>query len=103
MDGRRNDRLGGFGSGVFLNTGSRYDPAADSWTATTITNAPAIRGYHPAVWTGSEMIVFGGYNGTAALNTGSRYDPAADAWTATNPTGAPPPAPTTRPCGPAPR
>ena len=27
----------------------------------TTTGAPAARGYHTAVWTGSEMIVWGGY------------------------------------------
>src|SRR5437773_5961083 len=43
-----------------LNTGARYNPATDSWTPTSITNAPAGRYYHTAVWTGSEMIVWGG-------------------------------------------
>ena len=43
-----------------FNTGGRYNPATDSWTATNTTNAPAARIYHTAVWTGSEMIVWGG-------------------------------------------
>ena len=32
----------------------------DTWTPTTLTNAPAGRFAHTAVWTGSEMIVWGG-------------------------------------------
>ena len=47
-------------TGYGLNTGGRYNPSTDSWTATSITNAPAARADHTAVWTGSEMIVWGG-------------------------------------------
>ena len=32
----------------------------DTWTATSLTNAPSARYDHTAVWTGSEMIVWGG-------------------------------------------
>src|SRR5205085_832769 len=46
-----------------LNTGGKYNPSTDSWTATSTANAPAARTGHRAVWTGSEMIVWGGYNG----------------------------------------
>ena len=45
-----------------FNTGGRYNPSTDSWTATSTTNAPADRESHTAVWTGSEMIVWGGCN-----------------------------------------
>ena len=55
---------GGYSSGHYLNTGGRYNPSTDSWTATSTTNAPAGRDSHTAVWTGSEMIVWGGYDGT---------------------------------------
>ena len=45
----------------FLNTGGRYDPGTDSWTATSTANAPdCAEQFHTAVWTGSEMIVWGG-------------------------------------------
>ena len=44
------------------NTGGRYNPSTDSWTATSTTNAPDARCLHTAVWTGSEMIVWGGSN-----------------------------------------
>ena len=75
-------------SGSF-NTGGRYNPSTDSWTATSTTNAPAARANHTAVWTGSEMIVWGGLNMYAYFNTGGRYDPSTDSWTATSTTNAP--------------
>ena len=50
---------GGCNDSGSLNTGGRYNPSTDSWTATSTTNAPAGR-VHTAVWTGSEMIVWGG-------------------------------------------
>src|SRR5439155_26303458 len=43
-----------------LNTGGRYNPIADSWTATSTTDAAYPRAYHTTVWTGTEMIVWGG-------------------------------------------
>jgi hypothetical protein len=62
----------------------------DTWTAASITNAPSGRGYHSAVWTGSEMIVWGGTDPPFTyFNTGGRYDPATDNWTATSTTNAP--------------
>src|SRR2546423_11276083 len=65
---------GGGLNGSFFNTGGRYNPGTDSWTATSTTNAPAGRQEFTAVWTGREMIVWGGYAGTY-LNTGGRYSP----------------------------
>jgi N-acetylneuraminic acid mutarotase len=56
-----------------LNSGGQYDPANDSWLATTEVAAPGIRCFHAAVWTGSTMIVWGGYDGTNRLNTGGQY------------------------------
>src|SRR5438105_5010274 len=61
----------------------------DTWTATSLINAPVARSAHTAVWTGSEMIVWGGYNGSSFFNTGGRYDPGTDSWTATSTTNAP--------------
>jgi len=59
------------------NTGSRYDPAADSWRATSTALAPQGRFNHTAVWTGTEMIVWGGvsdqYPPRPLLNSGARY------------------------------
>ncbi len=47
-----------------MNSGGRYDPSTDSWTATTTINAPEARWAHTMEWTGSEMIVWGGTNQT---------------------------------------
>ena len=85
----------GGGSGgsppFLLNTGGRYDPGTNRWTATSTTNAPTARDSHTAVWTGSEMIVWGGTGGSLLLllNTGGRYNPATDNWTATSTTNPP--------------
>jgi hypothetical protein len=62
----------------------------DTWTPTTISNAPARRAAHTAVWTGSEMIVWGGASGIGVyLNSGGRYNPSTDSWTATSTINAP--------------
>jgi N-acetylneuraminic acid mutarotase len=65
-------------------TGGRYNPGTNSWTATSLTNAPSPRAGHTAVWTGSEMIIWGG-----DYDDGGRYDPSTDSWTATSTTNAP--------------
>jgi hypothetical protein len=80
---------GGY-NGPSLNTGGRYNPTTDSWTATSTTSAPDARENHTAAWTGSQMIVWGGFNGAIGnFNTGGRYNPSTDSWTATSTTGAP--------------
>src|SRR5207253_1827320 len=62
----------------------------DTWTATSLINAPVARSAHTAVWTGSEMIIWGGtQGGVVYLNTGGRYNPSTDSWTATSLTNAP--------------
>jgi N-acetylneuraminic acid mutarotase len=68
-----------------LGTGDRYNPATDSWSKVSATNAPAARDGHTAVWTGTEMIVWGGN----LLNSGGRYDPASDTWRPTSLNNAP--------------
>jgi N-acetylneuraminic acid mutarotase len=82
---------GGISSfGPFFNTGSRYNPITDSWSATSTINAPSARGYHTAVWTGGEMIVWGGEDGSGTFfNTGGRYNPITDSWSATGTSNAP--------------
>ena len=64
------------------NGGGRYDPAANSWQATSTADAPEARQDHTAVWSGNEMIVWGGA-GAAVYGNGARYDPAANTWTPT--------------------
>ena len=83
---------GGRDGVVRQNTGGRYNPSIDSWTATSTTGAPARRDTHTAIWTGSEMIIWGGENNNGSnLNTGGRYNPGTDSWTATSTTFAPTP------------
>ncbi len=82
---------GGNGS----NTGGRYNPVTNTWSATATTtgipanDAPEGRSRHTAVWTGSQMIIWGGDMGGPALSTGGRYTPATNTWTATNAGAAP--------------
>src|SRR5258708_7306347 len=74
------------------NTGGKYDPSTDNWTATTTIQAPAGRAFFTAVWTGNEMIVWGGssFDGTFHYwNTGGRYNPSTDRWLPTSTTNAP--------------
>ena len=69
----------------YVNTGGRYSPFRNAWTA-TLTNAPLVgRADHTAVWTGNEMIVWGGVSSTlpaypAYHNSGARFSPATDSW-----------------------
>ena len=78
-----------------LNTGGRYSPSTDSWTATSAASAPTGRLNHTAVWTGSEMIVWGGDDGiffraaSWISDTGGRYNPGTDSWTTTSTINAP--------------
>jgi N-acetylneuraminic acid mutarotase len=71
----------------FLNTGGRYNPSTNSWSATAITGAPLARDFHTAVWTGSEMIVWGGfvavYPSEQLTNSGGKYNPSTDSWITT--------------------
>ena len=53
------------------NTGARYNPATDTWTAISTVNAPSTGSQ--AVWTGIEMIVWDG-------SVGGRYNPSTDTW-----------------------
>jgi len=77
-----------------LNTGGLYDPATDSWTATSTSNAPSPRAGHSVIWTGEEMIVWGGTAGPnhqIGTNTGGRYNPVTNTWRATSTIEAPSP------------
>jgi hypothetical protein len=67
------------------NTGARYRPATDSWTAMTTTDAPVGRAAGVFAWTGQVMVVWGGRTGQGGpdLQTGGRYDPVADSWAPT--------------------
>jgi N-acetylneuraminic acid mutarotase len=83
---------GGRDGSNFLNTGGRYNPGMDSWTATSTPSAPSGREAHTAVWTGNEMIIWGGDRfGSSYMNTGGRYNPTTDTWAATSTSTAPSP------------
>ena len=71
------------------NTGGKYNPNTDTWMPTSVSNAPAPRNAHSAVWTGTEMIIWGGYDGTDFVRTGGRYNPITDTWTAISTINAP--------------
>jgi N-acetylneuraminic acid mutarotase len=65
------------------NLGASYDPVLDSWTGITTDGAPSPRGWHAAVWTGSEMLIWGGEGqGNVYYNDGGSYDPVTCTWRA---------------------
>jgi len=81
----------------FLNTGARYNPANNTWTAMSTVNAPQRRAFASATTAGSEILVVGGlstnevtdcgFGGCVTdlnyetVNTAARYNPAANSWT----------------------
>jgi len=69
---------------VLTQTGGRYNPQTDSWTAINTAGAPSARNAHQAFWTGTEMIIWGGIDnccGVGALApSGGRYNPQTDSW-----------------------
>lgn len=80
-------------SKYITNTGERYNPTTDTWTPTSMSNAPPERYLHVAVWTGTEMIIWGGTSKVGAtitpLNSGGIYNPSTDSWRSMSTTGAP--------------
>src|SRR5260370_25463615 len=81
---------GGYDGNSYVNTGGRYNPTADSWVATSTTNAPDGRDDHTAVWTGTQMVIWGGFNASSGvLNTGGSYNPGTDGLIATSAIHAP--------------
>jgi len=70
------------GNGPALNTGARYNPSSDAWSATSIgANVPSARSLHTVVWTGSRMVVWGGLGATGS---GAIYDPIGNSWIPTS-------------------
>ncbi len=66
-----------------VNSGGRYNPSTNSWSATsTAPGVPSARSAHTAVWTGSVMVVWGG---APNLNGGGRYNPVTNAWAQISP------------------
>ena len=81
---------GGLATAVYLNTGGRYNPSTDSWTATSTTNAPAARDQSHGSVDRQRNDRLGRIRRLPdSLNTGGRYNPSTDSWTATSTTNAP--------------
>jgi N-acetylneuraminic acid mutarotase len=78
------------GTNLKTNSGVRYDPVADTWSATPTQGAPTARNLQPgqAVWTGSEMIVWGGF-AVGLSDTGARFNPATNVWSPISSVGRP--------------
>jgi N-acetylneuraminic acid mutarotase len=56
------------------NTGARYDPIANSWTATSVVAAtPTAREHHGTIWTGTKMVIFGGTTAGTPFGVGGIY------------------------------
>jgi hypothetical protein len=70
---------------VPLNSGARYDAAADLWRPMGTVGAPAGGIGYAAVWTGSRAIVWRSADG------GGLYDPGADSWSTMSAAGQPSP------------
>ncbi|HUF38238.1 MAG TPA: cadherin-like domain-containing protein, partial [Anaerolineales bacterium] len=59
---------------VDVHTGGRYDPAADTWTATSTDHVIEAREFHTMVWTGSEILIWGGQTAkNGYTHIGGRY------------------------------
>jgi hypothetical protein len=84
---------GSQGGSSHLDSGGRYDPSTDTWKATPALPSAGLGSRHaPAVWTGTEMIVWGGFGGPTGfdrIDTGVRYNPATDSWGLTSTINAP--------------
>jgi N-acetylneuraminic acid mutarotase len=75
-------------------TGSRYNPATDTWHSTNNSSVLFGKTGHTAVWTGTQMIIWGGCEllrdqHACDSATGQRYNPVTDSWVATSNTGVP--------------
>ena len=61
-------------NGGYLNTGGRYNPSADAWTAVQMNGAPPVRQGNAGVWTGNNLLIWGGEGGPVYNDTWS-YTP----------------------------
>lgn len=91
--GQSKDPSGASGAYVVWGTGSRYNPATNTWRTMSNSNAVPGRFRHSTVWTGTEMIVWGGYispyDPPVYTGTGGRYNPVSDTWSPMGLSGAP--------------
>ncbi len=78
-----------YGSHAVLNSGGRFNPVSETWTLMSMTQVPATRENHIALWTGKEMIVWGGNSHGKSLKDGGRYNPDSNTWIMGSTNGAP--------------
>jgi len=71
---------GGGKDGLFYKSGARYVPSLNSWSPTSLIDAPAERSQHSAIWTENGMIIWSGTNASSLLATGGLYRPDLDVW-----------------------
>lgn len=88
----------GLSSPCEIQTGGRYNPRTDTWSPTSLLQAPSPRRGHAFTWTGTELFVWGGCQPGPSptfcdlnprLANGGLYNPATDTWRATTDIGAP--------------
>jgi len=70
----------GAGGGANQRTGGRYNPASNTWTATSTNGAPSARNSPDAFWDGTHVIFWAGLAGGNGVPSGGRYDPLTDSW-----------------------
>lgn len=71
---------GGDRVGTATDTGGIYDPTSNSWTPTSLENAPSARWVVSAAWTEQGMLIFGGYNRSGSQGTGGIFNPTTNTW-----------------------
>lgn len=71
--------FGGRSAFNLTNTGSKYNPVTNTWTAMSVSGAPTAE-EHAATWSGSLLYVSGGLNGTTGLTDVNTYNPVANTW-----------------------
>ena len=71
--------FGGRSAFNVTNTGSKYNPVTNTWTAMSVSGAPTAE-EHAATWSGSLLYVSGGLNGTTGLTDVNTYNPVANTW-----------------------
>jgi N-acetylneuraminic acid mutarotase len=71
-------RIGQEGSAQMAttNTGSRYNPSSNSWTALSSSLSPESRDNHSAIWADNQMIIWGGRGSSYFdIKTGGMFKP----------------------------
>src|SRR5690606_467733 len=74
----------GLGSTDKINSGGVYDVSNKTWFSISSINSPSARTGHPAIWTGTEMIIWGG--NSVNNSDGGRYDLDTNQWAPINST-----------------